>query len=96
MKVYRSTADVSGAGSLPPLFAITDSDHGGYVLVVVYTMLILMLLVVATRIYTRWYVVKFFRADDVLLAAAAVRPSPSSCLDPPRYLFSSELISTLY
>ncbi|KAH8594760.1 hypothetical protein B0O99DRAFT_687537 [Bisporella sp. PMI_857] len=60
-----------GAGELPPLFAITENDHGGYVCVVVYTLLILMILLVATRVFTRWYVVKFIRADDVFLMAAA-------------------------
>lgn len=60
------------AGTLPPLFAITDDDHGGYVCVASYTLLILMVLLVVTRVFTRWYVVKFIKADDILLMVAAV------------------------
>jgi len=59
------------AGTLPPLFAITDDDHGGYVCVASYTLLILTVLLVVTRVFTRWYVVKFIKADDVLLMVAA-------------------------
>jgi len=59
------------AGTLPPLFAITEDDHGGYVCVANYTLLILMVLLVVTRVFTRWYVVKFIKSDDVLLMVAA-------------------------
>jgi hypothetical protein len=64
--------EMSGAGTLPPLFKITEHDHGGYVCVAAYTLLILMILLVTTRVFTRWYVVKFIKADDVLLMVAAV------------------------
>jgi len=60
------------AGTLPPLFEITENDHGGYVCVASYTLLTLMILLVSTRVFTRWYVVKFIKADDVLLMIAAV------------------------
>lgn len=60
------------AGTLPPLFAITDDDHGGYAAVVAYTLLVLMLGVTGTRVFTRWYVVRSIKFDDYLLLAAAV------------------------
>lgn len=62
-----------GAGALPPLFQITDNDHSGYVCVAVYTLLTLMILLVATRVFTRWYVLKFIKSDDFSLMIAAVR-----------------------
>jgi hypothetical protein len=68
------------AGTLPPLFTISDDDHGGYVAVAAYTLLVLMVVLVATRVFTRWYVVKFIKADDVLLTFAAVRNESSSHL----------------
>jgi len=61
------------AGTLPPLFTITDSDHSGYVCVALYTLLILTALLAVIRIITRWYVVKFIKADDIFLVVAAVR-----------------------
>lgn len=79
MLVHRTTTEgIKGAGTLPPLFVITDTDHGGYVCVVLYSILILMLLLVATRIYTRYYVLKLFRIDDYFLILAAVRLLRSS------------------
>jgi hypothetical protein len=70
--ILLALAEPTMAGTLPPLFTITDDDHGGYVCVASYTLLILMVLLVVTRILTRWYVVKFVKADDVLLVVAAV------------------------
>jgi hypothetical protein len=64
---------MSGAGTLPPLFVITDEDHGGYVCVALYTLLILMLVTVVARLFTRWYIVRFVKSDDILLALAMVR-----------------------
>jgi hypothetical protein len=61
------------SGTLPPLFIITDDDHGGYVAVTLYTLLVLMVLLVATRVFSRWYVVKSIKFDDILLMGAAVR-----------------------
>jgi hypothetical protein len=69
------------SGTLPPLFIITDDDHGGYVAVTLYTLLVLMVLLVTTRVFTRWYVVKTIKLDDVFLMLAAVRnqsPFPRS------------------
>ncbi|PMD40203.1 hypothetical protein L207DRAFT_511746 [Hyaloscypha variabilis F] len=60
------------SGTLPPLFIITDNDHGGYVAVTLYTLLVLMVLLVTTRVFTRWYVVKTIKLDDVFLMLAAV------------------------
>jgi hypothetical protein len=60
------------AGTVPPLFAITDDDHAGYVAVADYTFLLLMVFLVATRIFTRWYIVRYIKADDALLFLAAV------------------------
>ena len=63
------------SGTLPPLFTITDDDHGGYVAVTLYTLLVLMVLLVTTRVFTRWYVVKTIKLDDVFLMLATVRQS---------------------
>jgi hypothetical protein len=60
------------SGQLPPLFAITPDDHAGYVAVANYTFLVLMLCLVATRVFTRWYVVRFIKFDDAVLTGAAV------------------------
>ncbi|KAG0647828.1 hypothetical protein D0Z07_5979 [Hyphodiscus hymeniophilus] len=80
---------MSGAGTLPPLFIITDDDRGGYVCVVLYTLLILMLVTVVARLFTRWYIVRFIKSDDILLALAMVRtatPSPPTQTDRPQVL----------
>jgi hypothetical protein len=61
------------SGTLPPLFTISDNDHAGYVAVTLYTLLVLMVLLVTTRVFTRWYVVKSIKLDDVFLILAAVR-----------------------
>ncbi|KAE9381148.1 hypothetical protein N431DRAFT_424762 [Stipitochalara longipes BDJ] len=60
------------SGTLPPLFIITDVDHGGYIAVTLYTLLVLMVLLVTTRVFTRWYVVSSIKLDDVFLMLAAV------------------------
>ena len=60
------------SGALPPLFIITDVDHAGYVAVTLYTLLVLMVLLVTTRIFIRWYVVTSFRLDDIFLMLGAV------------------------
>jgi hypothetical protein len=60
------------AGTLPPLFTISDDDHGGYVAVASYTLLILMIGLVVTRVFTRWYIVRSIKADDYFLVVAAV------------------------
>lgn len=65
------------AGTLPPLFTITSDDHAGYVCVVAYTLLLLMVPLVITRVVTRHYVTRFIKADDIFLVIAAVYYSPS-------------------
>ena len=70
------------SGTLPPLFIITDHDHGGYVAVTLYTLLVLMVLLVSTRVFTRWYVVKSIKLDDVFLILAAVRKPSRSAKSP--------------
>lgn len=60
------------AGTQPPLFTISDNDHGGYVAVAVYTFLSLMLVTVAARLVSRWYIARVTQVDDILLGTAAV------------------------
>lgn len=60
------------AGTLPPLFEISDEDYGGYVAVAVYTLLVLTIFVVLTRLFTRWYIGRVTHSDDILLGASAV------------------------
>ncbi|KAJ5637627.1 hypothetical protein N7490_007506 [Penicillium lividum] len=60
------------AGTLPPLFEISDDDHGGYAAVTVYTLLALTIVVVLTRLFSRWYIGRVIHLDDILLAAATV------------------------
>lgn len=62
------------AGTLPPLFEISDEDHGGYAAVTVYTLLALTIVVVLTRLFSRWYIGRVIHSDDILLAAATVCP----------------------
>jgi hypothetical protein len=62
------------AGTLPPLFNITPDDHAGYVAVASYTFLVLMVCLVLTRLFTRWYVVRYVKFDDGVLTVAAVCP----------------------
>lgn len=64
------------AGTLPPLFIITPDDHAGYVAVASYTFLVLMVFLVVTRVFTRWYVVRQIKTDDGILSVAAVRTYP--------------------
>ncbi|KAJ5777460.1 hypothetical protein N7520_000706 [Penicillium odoratum] len=60
------------AGTLPPLFEISDDDHGGYAAVTVYTLLALTIVVVLTRLFSRWYIGRVIHLDDILLAAATL------------------------
>jgi len=69
----RTLTKMSEAGVLPPLFVISDVDHRGYVCVALYTLLILMIVTVGARLITRWYIVRFIKADDILLMIAVVR-----------------------
>lgn len=63
---------MSGAGTLPPLFVISSQDHGGYVCVAVYTLLCLMVVTVFARLLTRWYIIRFIKSDDIVLALATI------------------------
>jgi hypothetical protein len=65
------------AGTLPPLFPISDEDHSGYVAVTVYTLLSLTVTTVFVRLFTRWYIARDVYSDDVLLTGATV--SSSTC-----------------
>ncbi|KAK9641165.1 hypothetical protein HCH54_008916 [Aspergillus fumigatus] len=58
------------AGTLPPLFPISDEDHSGYVAVTVYTLLSLTVTTVFVRLFTRWYIARDVYSDDVLLTGA--------------------------
>ncbi|KAJ5149715.1 hypothetical protein N7448_001293 [Penicillium atrosanguineum] len=60
------------AGTLPPLFDITDSDEGGYAAVAVYTLLALTLVIVVARLSTRWYIGGVLHSDDILLAVSTL------------------------
>ncbi|KAJ5665958.1 uncharacterized protein N7477_008406 [Penicillium maclennaniae] len=60
------------AGTLPPLFDITDSDEGGYAAVAVYTLLVLTLVMVLARLSTRWYIGGVLHSDDILLAISTL------------------------
>ncbi|KAJ5895948.1 uncharacterized protein N7473_005347 [Penicillium subrubescens] len=55
------------AGTLPPLFEITADDHGGYGAVAVYTLLALTVVIVSTRLSTRWFIGRVVHPDDILL-----------------------------
>jgi hypothetical protein len=60
------------AGTLPPIFAITDDDHGGYTAVAVYDLLALTVFVVVTRLSARYYIGRVVQLDDYLLGGATV------------------------
>lgn len=80
-RLKKTLTAMSGAGTLPPLFVITDDDHAGYVCVALYTLLILMVVTVVARLFTRWYIVRYIKSDDILLALAVVRQARAQ---PPR------------
>lgn len=60
------------AGTLPPLFEITTDDHGGYSAVAIYTLLALTIVIVSTRLSTRWFIGRVVHSDDGLLALSMV------------------------
>lgn len=64
--------DGLGAGVRPPIFTITDDDHGGFTAVSVYTLLVLSVFVVATRLSARFYIGRVVQLDDYLLGGATV------------------------
>jgi len=55
------------AGTLPPIFIISDDQHGGYAAVALYTLLILTVVTVAARLSARYYIGKIIQTDDYLL-----------------------------
>lgn len=65
------------AGTLPPLFEITADDHGGYGAVAIYTLLALTVVIVSTRLSTRWFIGRVIHPDDILLGISLVRSSLS-------------------
>jgi hypothetical protein len=67
-----ASAGTLGAGTLPPIFPITDEDHGGYTAVSLYTLLALSVFVVATRLSARYYIGKVVQIDDYLLGAGTL------------------------
>jgi hypothetical protein len=61
------------AGTLPPIFVISDDEHGGYAAVALYTLLTLTVIIVATRLSARYYIGKIIQTDDYLITSATVR-----------------------
>ncbi|KAJ5219696.1 hypothetical protein N7468_008900 [Penicillium chermesinum] len=60
------------AGTLPPLFEITEDDHAGYAAVTAYTLLALTIVVVVTRLAARWFIGRIIYSDDILLGMATL------------------------
>ncbi|PTU24174.1 hypothetical protein P175DRAFT_0469887 [Aspergillus ochraceoroseus IBT 24754] len=58
------------AGTLPPIFPVSETDHSGFVAVAAYTLLSLTVVTVFARLFTRWYIAKVIQPDDILLAGA--------------------------
>jgi hypothetical protein len=71
-KIKNMALNITGAGTLPPIFPITDEDHGGYAAVSLYTLLALSVFVVATRLSARYYIGKVVQVDDYLLGVGTV------------------------
>lgn len=66
---------------------ITPANHGPYVVVASYVMMCMMLLLVMTRLITKYLTIRTLRLDDLSIIAAAVRhpldrgkSSPVICL----------------
>lgn len=53
--------------------AITDNDHGGYVVIAGWTMMCFFSLSVITRILTRFIPVQIYGTDDVVIGLSTVR-----------------------
>jgi hypothetical protein len=56
----------------PPHGAITDDDHGGYVVIVAWIMMCFFSLSVITRILTRFVPVRLHGVDDIVIAVSTV------------------------
>lgn len=68
-EILNMELNITGAGTLPPIFPITDEDQSGYTAVSLYTLLALSVFVVATRLSARYYIGKVVQIDDYLLGA---------------------------
>ena len=71
-EILNMELNITGAGTLPPIFPITDEDQSGYTAVSLYTLLALSVFVVATRLSARYYIGKVVQIDDYLLGAGMV------------------------
>jgi hypothetical protein len=56
----------------PPHGAITDDDHGGYVVIAGWITMCFFSLSVITRILTRFMPVRVYGLDDIVIAISAV------------------------
>lgn len=56
----------------PPHGAITESDHGGYVVIAGWIMMCFFSLSVLTRLMTRFIPVRVYGSDDIIIAIAMV------------------------
>jgi hypothetical protein len=56
----------------PPHGAITDDDHGGYVVIVGWIMMCFFSLAVAIRIVTRFMPVRVYGTDDIVIGLSTV------------------------
>lgn len=68
------------SGTRPPHGVITERDHGPYVALTVYILLVTMLLTLFTRMIMRFQVIRTLKSDDYLLTLATVRQSIFSTL----------------
>ena len=59
---------------------ITENNHGPYVVVATYIMMCMMLLLVLTRLITKYITIRSLRLDDFSIVAAAVRRTSSKKL----------------
>jgi hypothetical protein len=57
----------------PPHGAITETDHGGYVVITTWILMSLMVLSVGARILTRLIPVRTGGKDDLVIGAAMVK-----------------------
>ena len=56
----------------PPHGAITDDDHGGYVVIAGWIMMCFFSLAVVIRILTRFMPVRLYGADDIVIGLSTV------------------------
>jgi hypothetical protein len=70
----------------PPHGAITDDDHGGYVVIAGWTMMCFFSLAVIIRILTRFMPVRVYGTDDIVIGLSTVGKAE---LDLPLYPMGS-------